>query len=1049
MATLQWTGNGDWFSTDWLDQSDSQSSGPPQPGDTAFFFYGTLLITAADALANPTINTGTLHFATLTADVLPTLDVTNANFGEASYLDNQVNDGAARVIARGTVHFAGSLDANAEITADAAPVFSLDIEAAASGQTFTNTGTLEASNAGTLAVTGTADATLDNAGHILVGNIDDTAGSIAIATTLSNSGSIGVALFGALTATAPVSNASGATIGNTGGTLTLSDGLTNAGLILAQSGQTVILGGVAGSGTISVASSIEIGGAVAAGQVVAFTSNDATLDLTDAAGFAGHIAGLTGHDLIDLLGTVATGSTYENGTLTVLDGATAVATLQIAGLTGALGVASDTHGGSVLTLEQPGTPAQVTGYMVANSADAGSPRHWPLPDPIITYSFDAASGWSAAEQAGFENAMALYSAVANVTFAQVNSGSPDIDIVRGTDGAFTDWQTIGSIETAATVDIDTATPSWQNLYDLGTADPTGYGGYGFTTILHELGHVLGLNHPGPYNETAVITQQIYYTDTHQYAVMSYFDASESGADWDVGGTTINAQTPMLYDISAVQQIYGANTTELTGGATFGFHSTFGTTSLHPIQQYDFSEDPDPVVTLYDGGPNNTLDLSGFTTNATIDLAPGSFSSADGMTDNIAIAYDTTIDSAVGGSGSNLIVVNSGNDTIDGGSGGSNTVAFAGDSGQYALQRHGGTITVAGSGATDILTNVATLAFADKNIAVSAVACFARGTRIRTPAGDMAVEALVAGRDHVLTCAGRRAPIRWIGRRSIELAKHPRPWDVRPVRVRAGAIAPGQPARDLWLSPDHALALGGALVPVRHLVNGASIFAEARRDRVTYLHLELDRHDIVLAEALPTESFLDTGNRDHFDGGTVVRLHPDFAARSDAALRIWEADACAPLLRTGKTLERLRRRLAIRAQMLGHQHTHDPRLRLFAGTRPLPTQRDGAWVFAKLSGTGAPVAVRSRVWVPLHMHPDPQGDARRLGVAVAELRLDGRDVALDDPRLGGGWHAPEADGRWTDGRATLAPGAATTLALRLVGNGVYWLHPQPARARTRA
>jgi len=59
------------------------------------------------------------------------------------------------------------------------------------------------------------------------------------------------------------------------------------------------------------------------------------------------------------------------------------------------------------------------------------------------------------------------------------------------------------------------------------------------------------------------------------------------------------------------------------------------------------------------------------------------------------------------------------------------------------------------------------------------------------------------------------------------------------------------------------------------------------------------------------------------------------------------------------------------------------------------------------------------------------------------------VALDDPRLGGGWHAPEADGRWTDGRATLAPGAATTLALRLVGNGVYWLHPQPARARTRA
>jgi len=504
---------------------------------------------------------------------------------------------------------------------------------------------------------------------------------------------------------------------------------------------------------------------------------------------------------------------------------------------------------------------------------------------------------------------------------------------------------------------------------------------------------------------------------------------------------------MLYDISAVQQIYGANTSELTGGDTFGFNSTFGTASVHPLRQYDFTQDTTPVVTLYDGGPNNTLDLSGFSTASTIDLAPGTFSSADGMTDNIAIAYDTTIDSAVGGSGNDLIIANGGDDTIDGG-GGDNTVEFSGDLAQYTLQQSGGAITVAGLGATDQISNVATLEFADQSIPAGDASCFVRGTRILTPGGPIAIEALAAG-DTVLTRDGRAAPIRWVGRRAVDMVRHPRPWDVRPVRIRADAIAPGVPTRDLLVSPDHALALQGALIPARYLLNGATILPEARATRVLYLHVELDRHDVLLAEGMAAESYLDTGNRQNFAGGPVTRLHADFATRSAEALRIWQDRACAPLLLGGETLTALRWRLSRRAELLGYKRTEDPRLRLFADGRPLATRRDGDWVIADLLNGAADIRVSSRTWVPLHMHPDPEGDARQLGVAVAELRLDGEPVPLDGRRLTRGWHAPEPDGRWTDGGAVIAARSATSLGLRLALTGTYWRDATPARKAARA
>jgi hypothetical protein len=153
-------------------------------------------------------------------------------------------------------------------------------------------------------------------------------------------------------------------------------------------------------------------------------------------------------------------------------------------------------------------------------------------------------------------------------------------------------------------------------------------------------------------------------------------------------------------------------------------------------------------------------------------------------------------------------------------------------------------------------------------------------------------------------------VRWLGHRDIACARHPRPHEVWPVRVRAGAFQPGVPSRDLLLSPDHALFLAPpgmrpVLVPVRCLIDGASVVQE-RVHRITYWHVELEHHAVLLAEGLPCESFLDTGNRSAFaNGGAAMQLHPDFAARA------WAARACAPQVRGGAAVAWARAWLAAR------------------------------------------------------------------------------------------------------------------------------------------
>ncbi len=169
-----------------------------------------------------------------------------------------------------------------------------------------------------------------------------------------------------------------------------------------------------------------------------------------------------------------------------------------------------------------------------------------------------------------------------------------------------------------------------------------------------------------------------------------------------------------------------------------------------------------------------------------------------------------------------------------------------------------------------------------------VACFAAGTRIEGAFGPVPVEALREG-DLVRNFAGQLVKVRWLGHRRTDLARHKRPHDVMPVRVRAGAFGDLVPARDLVLSPDHAVFVDGRLVPIRYLINGQSIVQESRKS-VTYWHVELERHDVILAEGMPCETFLDTGNRSAFENAKgAVQMTPEFARA------VWAAEGCAPIV----------------------------------------------------------------------------------------------------------------------------------------------------------
>ncbi len=188
-----------------------------------------------------------------------------------------------------------------------------------------------------------------------------------------------------------------------------------------------------------------------------------------------------------------------------------------------------------------------------------------------------------------------------------------------------------------------------------------------------------------------------------------------------------------------------------------------------------------------------------------------------------------------------------------------------------------------------------------NLSLDTTPCYCAGTLIAVEAGETPVQDLRIG-DRVRTAGGALRPIRWIGRRSYDGAFARGNRAILPVTFRQGSLGGGLPRRDLCVSPLHALFLDGVLVPAEALIDGVTIVQATAVASIEYIHLELETHDILLAEGAPAESFVDDGSRGMFlNAAEFDRLYPD-APR--AAPRY-----CAPRVEDGPQLLSIRQRLA--------------------------------------------------------------------------------------------------------------------------------------------
>jgi len=308
---------------------------------------------------------------------------------------------------------------------------------------------------------------------------------------------------------------------------------------------------------------------------------------------------------------------------------------------------------------------------------------WSLDEPINVSSWNpstdgtsviVAYDWLLSEAQAFDTAMANFSSVSNLTFNVVSPTSPDVDItwfISPTGGGnFTSNTTLGEHEVPDGIYTDiygwfnASSDTWNNLTP---------GSFGYITIIHELGHGMGLAHPhdggGDGNLFPGVTSG---GDTGDYALnqgiwttMTYNDG------WTVEPTNTNdygwQMTLMAFDIAALQAMYGANNTYNTGNNTYTIPTSSGSGVGWEC--------------IWDAGGSDTISNAGSNQGATINLnaaplvgenAGGYVSWNSGVTGGYTIAYNVVIENAIGGNGNDVITGNSANNTIHGNAG-NNTI----------------------------------------------------------------------------------------------------------------------------------------------------------------------------------------------------------------------------------------------------------------------------------------------------------------------------------------------------------------------------------------
>lgn len=370
--------------------------------------------------------------------------------------------------------------------------------------------------------------------------------------------------------------------------------------------------------------------------------------------------------------------------------------------------------GAVLTYSFPWS-ALTTAYWATN------PDYSALGEP------SAAAALNLIQQVAARAALTSWSNIANLTFTAVTESVSSVGDIRF---AWTDKTEPGAAAWAYMPDNYHANGGdvWLSKPAIGSYPLSFWlaGEYGYSILIHELGHALGLKHPFAGSPVLSAGQ-----DSKQYSVMSYTDhahnlfrrvTAESHGSYSFDYIYVEPETPMLYDIAAIQYLYGRNTTYHAGNDTYTFD----------LRTPFFR-------TIWDAGGTDTISVSNFAKGCNIDLQAGRFSKItiesdplpsgyvggsvptyDG-TDNLAIAFGTVIENAVGGSGFDTLTGNTADNTLTGGGGndfisggaGLDTAVFSGPKGSYTVTRTAGTVTVrdnVGTDGMDTLTGMERLQF---------------------------------------------------------------------------------------------------------------------------------------------------------------------------------------------------------------------------------------------------------------------------------------------------------------------------------------------------
>ena len=472
-----------------------------------------------------------------------------------------------------------------------------------------------------------------------------------------------------------------------------------------------------------------------------------------------------------------------------------------------------------------------------------------------------------------------------------------------------------------------------------------------------------------------------------------------------------------------------STLELASGASAGTLAGLGG------QFVDFAQ-----VTL-DAGASWSLTNAALVAGATLTALAGSHLSDTGTLANYGAVVLDPSTAVLGG------LIGSGGVTIDAGSvldalgtvGSGQTISFYGSGGYLHLYQPtnaaggvvnfaaGDTIDLAGVNPASVSYSAGALSFAGgafplevtsgDTLVTSASAdgteltalCFVVGTMILTPSGERRVQDLVAG-DLVTTASGAARPIAWVGAGKV-LATRGRRNAATPVIVRKNAIAPNVPNRDLHVTKGHCLYIDDVFIPVEFLVNHRSIAWDDRAQEVELYHVELETHDVLVANGARAESYRDDGNRWLFRNANAGWALPDL-------------EPCAPILTGGPVVDAAWRRLLERSgTRSGVPLTGDADLHLLVDGRRVDAKaRHGAMHVFRLPTRPAAVRIVSRAAIPQEL--GTARDPRMLGIALRQIMLTqgtrSRPIEAGDVRLADGFHAFEPDNGfcWTNGDAAV-------------------------------